>query len=69
MVGRPVTLTCVAVIGVELNKLYDPTPVLPIPSTYCVTPEPAVHWKVTLEEVSVLLGVGEVSTAGVATAV
>jgi hypothetical protein len=59
----------VAVIGVELYRLYDPTPVLPIPSTYCVTPVPVVHWKVALLDVRVLLGVGEVSTAGVAAAV
>jgi hypothetical protein len=54
---------------VELYRLYDPTPVLPIPSTYCVTPEPAVHVNVALLDVSVLPGVGEVSTAGVAAAV
>jgi hypothetical protein len=64
-----VTLAWVAVIGVELNRSYDPTPVLPIPSTYCVTPVPAVHWKVTLLDVSAVPGVGEVSTAGVAAAV
>ena len=63
MVGRPVTLPAGAVIGVELNRLYDPTPVLPIPSAYCVTPKPAVHVKVALEPVNVVFGAGEVRAA------
>ena len=63
MVGIPVMLL-VWPVTVPAKMFEEPTPVVPICRSYCVTWDPAVQVKVALEPVRALPGVGDDMVAG-----